>query len=246
MRRIFIHIAPTTPIRSSWMPSITCWGARTSEKILSIDLMAQRRFPPLAAMVSTVAAAIRPIKNSDFISCLPQRRSCSACSRPWDLRRLISIILCTKPSNSAHVGHTLLKRCKSAIRSTAAAAILGAPRIVLGLGALCYSDDPHANSQHEQQDPHGRILVAPCYKCLSSCFIPSRAGGGAEPCFVCLEASFLVAVSVALNAETAEVAAGKAPHRHSHNCSHSPHRILRPASVVVRHVPCRRHRTSPN
>jgi hypothetical protein len=40
--------------------------------------------------------AITPIKLSDFISCLPQRRSCSACSRPRDLRRLISIILCAE------------------------------------------------------------------------------------------------------------------------------------------------------
>jgi hypothetical protein len=72
---------------------------------------------------------------------------------------------------------------------------------------------------------------------------------GAELYSVRLETSFLDAVSVALNAETAEVAPEKALHRHSYN--HSRHRILRPALVfgkaaAVRHVPCRRHRTSPN
>jgi hypothetical protein len=75
--------------------------------------------------------------------------------------------------------------------------------------------------------------------------------GGAEPYLVHAETSSLDAVSVALNAETAEVAAGKPPHRHSHSYSHSRHRIRRPALVfgrvvVVRHVPCRRHGTSPN
>ena len=63
--------------------------------------------------------------------------------------------------------------------------------------------------------------------------------GGAERYLVRAETSSLDAVSVALNAETAEVAAGKAPHRHSH--SYSRHRIRRLAlvfgrAVVVRHV----------
>jgi hypothetical protein len=67
--------------------------------------------------------------------------------------------------------------------------------------------------------------------------------GGAEPYLVRAETSSLDAVSVALNAETAEVAVGKAPHRRNHSYSHSRLRIRRLAlvfgrAVVVRHVPC--------
>jgi hypothetical protein len=47
---------------TSWMPSITCWRARTSEKTLSIDLMAQRRFASLLRRCGTPAlAAIRRV-----------------------------------------------------------------------------------------------------------------------------------------------------------------------------------------
>ena len=58
------------------------------------------------------------------------------------------------------------------------------------------------------------------------------------------EASCFDAASAAL---PLEVAAS----RHSRSYRHSPHRIRRPAlvfvrAVVVRHFPCRRHRTSPN
>jgi len=61
------------------------------------------------------------------------------------------------------------------------------------------------------------------------------------------EASCFDAASAALPLEAAEVAAS----RHSRSYRHSPHRIRRPAlvfvrAVVVRHFPCRRHRTSPN
>jgi hypothetical protein len=74
--------------------------------------------------------------------------------------------------------------------------------------------------------------------------------GGAERYLVRAETSSLDAVSVALHAETAEVAAGNL-RRHSHSYSHSRHRLRRPAlvfgrAVVVRHFPCRRHKTSPN
>jgi hypothetical protein len=65
------------------------------------------------------------------------------------------------------------------------------------------------------------------------------------------ETSSLDAVSAALHAETAEVAAGINLRRHSRSYSHSRHRIRRPAlvfgrAVVVRHFPCRRYKTSPN
>jgi len=71
--------------------------------------------------------------------------------------------------------------------------------------------------------------------------------GGAERDLVRAEASSLDAVSAALYAEAAEVAAS----RHSRNYSHSRHRIRRPALVfgraaVVRHFRRRRHKTSPN
>jgi hypothetical protein len=50
---------------------------------------------------------------------------------------------------------------------------------------------------------------------------------GAERYLVRAKASSLDGVSAALNAETAEVAVGKAPRRHSHSYSHSRHRIRR-------------------
>jgi hypothetical protein len=36
--------------------------------------------------------------------------------------------------------------------------VIGAPRIVLGLGACSNADDTDANSRHEQQEPHNRLL----------------------------------------------------------------------------------------
>jgi hypothetical protein len=71
--------------------------------------------------------------------------------------------------------------------------------------------------------------------------------GGAERDLVRVETSSLDAVSAALHAETAEVASSRNLCRHSH----SRHRLRRPVLVfgraaVVRHFPCRRHKTSPN
>jgi hypothetical protein len=82
----------------------------------------------------------------------------------------------------------------------------------------------------------------------SSCVMLSS---GAELYLVRAETSSLDAVSAALHAETAEVAAGRNLRRHSHSYSHSRRRTRRPAlvfgrAVVVRHFPCRRHKTSPN
>jgi hypothetical protein len=56
------------------------------------------------------------------------------------------------------------------------------PGIVLGFGACSNADDTDANSQHEQQEPHSRLLGWPLsYKCPLSRFIPypcaMRRGG---------------------------------------------------------------------
>jgi hypothetical protein len=58
--------------------------------------------------------------------------------------------------------------------------------------------------------------------------------GGAERYLVRAETSSLDAVSAALHAETAEVAAGRNLRRHSHSYSHSRRRTRRPALVFGR------------
>jgi hypothetical protein len=67
--------------------------------------------------------------------------------------------LYAEPANSADIGQALLKSREPAIHATAAAAILRAPGIILGLGACSDADDTDENSQHEQQEPHSRLLV---------------------------------------------------------------------------------------
>jgi hypothetical protein len=86
-------------------------------------------------------------------------------------RRLVCAVLYAEPCFADGV-QALLKSSERANHNTVP--IYPAPRIVLGLGSIANSDDPDADSQDEQQEPHGRLLVAPPYKCLSSCFIPSR------------------------------------------------------------------------
>ena len=107
-----------------------------------------------------VAVAITLGKNSDFISCLPQRCSCSACSGPEELRGLISIILHAKAADPAHGVLTLLKCCEPAILATKVGTVNQAPGVVLGLSSISETDDADANSKHEQQGPHGDLLAA--------------------------------------------------------------------------------------
>ena len=71
--------------------------------------------------------------------------------------------------------HALFKGYETAIRATAAhsTAVNRAPRIVLSFRACSNADNTDANSQHEQQEPHSRLLGWPLsYKCLSFVFIP--------------------------------------------------------------------------
>jgi len=85
---------------------------------------------------------------------------------------LICTILCAEPANSTDFGQALLKSREPAIHATVAA-ILCAPRIVLRFGRNFNADDADANSQYEQQQLHGRLVVALCYKCPRPCFIPT-------------------------------------------------------------------------
>ena len=69
--------------------------------------------------------------------------------------------------------HALFKGYETAIRAAARIAVIRAPRIVLGFSACSNADDRDTNSQHEQQEPHSRLLGWPLsYKCLSFVFIP--------------------------------------------------------------------------
>jgi hypothetical protein len=63
--------------------------------------------------------------------------------------------LCAEPANSADLGQALLKSREPAIHATVAA-ILRAPGVILGVSGLFSAEDTDANSQHEQQELHGR------------------------------------------------------------------------------------------
>src|SRR5215469_16070562 len=102
----------------------------------------------------------------------------------WSGRRNILCIRLAVAAKSARGGHALFKAYETAIRSAAgrSLAVKRAPRIVLGFGTCSNADDTDANSQHEQQEPHSRLLGWPLsYKCLLSRFIPypraMRQGG---------------------------------------------------------------------
>ena len=76
--------------------------------------------------------------------------------------------------------HALFKAYETAIRA-ALATVVRTPRIVLGLGACSNADDADANSQHEQQEPHSRLLGWPLsYKCPLFVFIPGPRGQRGE------------------------------------------------------------------
>jgi hypothetical protein len=72
---------------------------------------------------------------------------------------LICTILGAEPT-IADLGKALLKIREPAIHS-AVAAVLCTPWIILRFGRFFNADDADANSQHEQQELHGRLLVAP-------------------------------------------------------------------------------------
>ena len=78
-------------------------------------------------------------------------------------------ILVAKASEPERGGHALFKAYETTICASAdsPAAVNRAPRIVLGFGACSNADDTDANSQHEQQQPHSRLLGWPLsHKCL--------------------------------------------------------------------------------
>ena len=68
--------------------------------------------------------------------------------------------------------HALFKAYETAIRA-ALATVVRAPRIILCLGACSNADDADANSQHEQQEPHSRLLVPPNINAYLSALFPA-------------------------------------------------------------------------
>ena len=90
-----------------------------------------------------------------------------------------------------------------------------------------FEDEPGRRSAAKllSKDEARRIAVEHRRAAGAFCVMLS---GGAERYLVRAVTSSFDAVSAALHAETAEVAAGNL-RRHSHNCSHSRHRIRRPA-----------------
>jgi hypothetical protein len=69
--------------------------------------------------------------------------------------------LYAESANTADIGQTLLKTCKPAILGAGAVAILRAPWIILGFGAISKANDSGANSQREQREPHGSLMASP-------------------------------------------------------------------------------------
>jgi len=90
--------------------------------------------------------------------------------------RLVLCIDVAKAAEPASGGHALFKAYETAIRAAAfLAAIIRAPRIVLGFGACSNANDIDANSQYEQQELHGSLPLLGSlsrYKCLPFVFIP--------------------------------------------------------------------------
>ena len=86
-------------------------------------------------------------------------------------------------AKSARGFHALFKGYETAIRAAAAhsTAVNRAPRIVLSFRACSNADNTDANSQHEQQEPHSRLLGWPLsYKCPLFVFIPGPRGQRGE------------------------------------------------------------------
>ena len=77
-------------------------------------------------------------------------------------------------AKSARGIHALFKAYETAIRAAAIpATVVRAPRIILCLGACSNADDADANSQHEQQEPHSRLLVPPNINAYLSALFPA-------------------------------------------------------------------------
>jgi hypothetical protein len=100
--------------------------------------------------------------------------------RSW--RRLILCVRLAQTPEPARGFHALFKCCEPAICAARLTTVNRTPGIVLGFGACSNADDTDANSQHEQQEPHSRLLGWPLsYKCPLSRFIPypcaMRRGG---------------------------------------------------------------------
>ena len=103
----------------------------------------ERRFPPLRTVKKrTPALSVRVASP---------RTTCG----------LICTILYAESANTADIGQTLLKTCKPAILGAGAVAILRAPWIILGFGAISKANDSGANSQREQQEPHDSLMASP-------------------------------------------------------------------------------------
>src|SRR6516162_11635559 len=73
-------------------------------------------------------------------------------------RRHILRIRLAVAAKSARGFQASFKRCEAAVCATFPA-VIRAPRIVLSLGAGANSQDTDTNSQDEQREPHGRLLI---------------------------------------------------------------------------------------
>jgi hypothetical protein len=71
----------------------------------------------------------------------------------WSRWGLILSISSAEPANPGHGVQTLLKRREAAIRTAptaeVAAAIVSAPRIILGFSAISKADDTDADTHHK-------------------------------------------------------------------------------------------------
>jgi hypothetical protein len=77
------------------------------------------------------------------------------------IKRSIRAILHTETASSADRGHALPEGGKTAIRRTSkGAAIVCAPRIILGFGPCSYSDNKNENPQYEDRYSHDCLLLA--------------------------------------------------------------------------------------
>ena len=82
--------------------------------------------------------------------------------RMWSGRRQVLRIGLAIAAEPARGLHALLKCCEATV-CTACSVVNRAPRIVLRPGWFFNAYDTDANYQHEQREPHARLLAAPCY-----------------------------------------------------------------------------------
>src|SRR5215469_13083949 len=114
--------------------------------------MRREGLPRTLLSCPTCCASHRLIRMAPSSTCLRMRSG-------W--RHILRISLAIAAETPGRL-HALFKAYETAIRAAATpATIVRAPGIVLGLGATANSQDTDTNSQDEQREPHGRLLMAP-------------------------------------------------------------------------------------